>query len=348
MLQNLCTPALIYLIFSITQITIDIFKKDYNVALVKFTVAFVFTILLNYLCSSGLGIVSWIIVFIPFILMSVIVSYILTYFGIDPKTKQIRILQNGEELKHKEDKDPEEKTDETSPILSNVSVNYSEGDNKIIINYTSSEEGKIWCKAIKKSENKVPSVSEMKEEQSQSMILGDDNICNITNYLEDEEYDVYMYAEDKLENGMTNEELISTKKTIVTSSLSNNTEDSSQEQSNQPSTNGSSGVSGFQNITPGYSNFFHNNSRIYKERKQHINHINNILTNLNEEDNSSYFLIQAETCASKPTNVEYELCMKRLLQEIHARIKNSESKSQFLHTLKKTKINITGIDKKLI
>jgi hypothetical protein len=42
MLQNLCTPALIYLIFSVTQITIDIFKKDYNVALVKFTVAFIF------------------------------------------------------------------------------------------------------------------------------------------------------------------------------------------------------------------------------------------------------------------------------------------------------------------
>lgn len=344
MLQNLCTPALIYLIFSITQITIDIFKKDYNVALVKFTVAFVFTILLNYLCSSGLGIVSWIIVFIPFILMSVIVSYILTFFGIDPKTKKIRILQNGEELKRKEDKEHEEKTDETSPILSNVSVNYSEGDNKIIINYTSNEEGKVWCKAIKRSENKVPSISEMKEEQSQTMILGDDNICNITNYLEDEEYDVYMYAEDNMSNGMTNEELLATKKTIVTSSSSNNTEDLSKE----PSTNGSSGVSGFQNITPGYSNFFHNNSRIYKERKQHINHINRILSNLNEDDNSSYFLIQAETCASKPTNVEYELCMKRLLQEIHARIKKPENKSQFLHILKKTKINITGIDKKLI
>jgi len=103
MLQSLCTPALIYLLFSVTQITIDLFKRDYNVALVKFTVAFIFTILLNYLCRSGLGIVSWIIVFIPFILMSVIVSYILTFFGIDPKTKKIRILQDGEELKPEKD-----------------------------------------------------------------------------------------------------------------------------------------------------------------------------------------------------------------------------------------------------
>ena len=81
MLQNLCTPALIYLIFSITQITIDIFRKDYNIALVKFTVAFIFTILLNYLCSSGLGIVSWIIVFIPFVLMTYVSMLLMYAFG---------------------------------------------------------------------------------------------------------------------------------------------------------------------------------------------------------------------------------------------------------------------------
>jgi len=89
MLQNLCTPALIYLIFSITQITIDIFKKDYNVALVKFTVAFIFTILLNYLCSSGLGIVSWIIVFIPFILMTYITAVLMFVFGLNPKSDNL-------------------------------------------------------------------------------------------------------------------------------------------------------------------------------------------------------------------------------------------------------------------
>src|SRR5210317_313933 len=150
MLQSLCTPALIYLLFSVTQITIDIFKRDYNVALVKFAVAFVFTILLNYLCSSGLGIVSWIIVFIPFILMSVIVSYILTFFGMDPKTKKIRILQDGEVLKTEEEKKEEETLDTSAPILSNINASYSEGENNIIINFTSSKDGRVWCKAVKK------------------------------------------------------------------------------------------------------------------------------------------------------------------------------------------------------
>ena len=45
--QNLCPPALIYLLFSITQVVIDTVKGLYNTALVKVWVAFVFTILLN-------------------------------------------------------------------------------------------------------------------------------------------------------------------------------------------------------------------------------------------------------------------------------------------------------------
>ena len=341
MLQNLCTPALIYLIFSITQITIDIFKKDYNVALVKFTVAFIFTILLNYLCSSGLGIVSWIIVFIPFILMSVIVSYILTFFGIDPKTNEIRILKNGEELKDDEKKEEDEKNDKTTPVLSNVSATYSEGDNKIIINYTSSKEGRIWCKAILKSENKSPTIAELKEKQSQKMLSGDNNICNVSDYLENKEYDVYMYAEDVKSNGINLADLLETKKTLTTST-STSTNPPANPPANTPAT------SGFENMKSNYSNFFHNNSRLYKERKQHIDHINKVLINLNETDNSAYFLIQSDTCANKTTNSEYELCMKRLLQEILSRIRTNENKNKFLQSLNQTKINISGLNNKLI
>ena len=68
--QNLCPPALIYLIFSVTQVVIDTVKGLYNTALIKVWVAFIFTILLNYLCQLGLGIISWFIVFIPFLLMT--------------------------------------------------------------------------------------------------------------------------------------------------------------------------------------------------------------------------------------------------------------------------------------
>jgi len=91
---NLCAPSIIYLIFSITQILIDIFKGLYNTAFIKIIVTIMVTLLLNILCIRGLGIVSWIIVFIPFILMTVIVSLILYIFGMDAATGEINYKCN--------------------------------------------------------------------------------------------------------------------------------------------------------------------------------------------------------------------------------------------------------------
>jgi hypothetical protein len=82
----LCIPAIIYLIFSITQILIDTFKGLYNTALMKFLVMTIVTILLNFLCEAGLNVVSWIIVFIPFILMTVTVTLLLYFFGLNATT----------------------------------------------------------------------------------------------------------------------------------------------------------------------------------------------------------------------------------------------------------------------
>jgi len=86
---NLCAPAIIYLIFSITQILIDTFKGLYNTAFVKVIIAVMVTTLLNILCDRGLSVVSWIIVFIPFILMTVVVSMILYVFGLDAATGKL-------------------------------------------------------------------------------------------------------------------------------------------------------------------------------------------------------------------------------------------------------------------
>ena len=88
--MELCAPAIIYLLFSIIQIIIDTVKGLYNTALVKSLVMVVVTFLLNILCRQGLGVVSWIIVFIPFILMTVIVSIVLYVFGLDVATGNIK------------------------------------------------------------------------------------------------------------------------------------------------------------------------------------------------------------------------------------------------------------------
>lgn len=99
--QEICPPALIYLIFSTTQVVIDTTKGYYNLAMTKMFVALIFTMLLNYLCSLGLGIISWLIVFIPFILMTLIVSMLLLMFGLDPTTGKLKVYDPNQEQQPK-------------------------------------------------------------------------------------------------------------------------------------------------------------------------------------------------------------------------------------------------------
>ena len=80
-LDELCPPILY--MNTITHIIIDIFKKLYNLAFIKFVVMIIFT-LLNVLCSQGLTIVSWLIVFLPFIFMTIITSLMLYTFELSP------------------------------------------------------------------------------------------------------------------------------------------------------------------------------------------------------------------------------------------------------------------------
>ena len=90
-LANVCSPALIYLVFSLTQVTIDTLHGHYNKAFIKMWVCMIFTLLLNHLCQRGLGLVSWLIVFIPFLLMSIVVTMLLVMFGLDPETGKLAI-----------------------------------------------------------------------------------------------------------------------------------------------------------------------------------------------------------------------------------------------------------------
>jgi hypothetical protein len=83
-LENICPPALLYLAFSIIQIIIDMYKGDTIQAFFKFIVMIIFTIVLNAICSSGMTIISWFIVFIPFILMTYVTTILFFIFGVNP------------------------------------------------------------------------------------------------------------------------------------------------------------------------------------------------------------------------------------------------------------------------
>lgn len=127
LINNLCGPALIYLVFSLTQIIIDIFKELYNTAFLKFIVMIIFTILLNILCEKGLGIVSWMIVFIPFIFMTLITSILLFTFGLTPSRGNIKDY----EVKYYEpERQPSSYNEDDGVLLNNYYEEVNKKNNK--------------------------------------------------------------------------------------------------------------------------------------------------------------------------------------------------------------------------
>lgn len=81
---SMCSPAIVYLCFSLIQIIVDIYKKQFNTAFFKFWVMIIVTTMLNILCERGMGVVSWLIVFIPFILMTLLILVLIYFIGFRP------------------------------------------------------------------------------------------------------------------------------------------------------------------------------------------------------------------------------------------------------------------------
>ena len=86
MIQKLCMPALMYLVFMVMHLTFDMYHGLYNMVVIKIVMCTIVTLLLNILCENNMSIVSWIIVFIPFVMMTVIAIYILFMLKLDPAT----------------------------------------------------------------------------------------------------------------------------------------------------------------------------------------------------------------------------------------------------------------------
>ena len=95
---SLCPPTIIYIIFSITHVIIDTFNGLYNTALMKMIVMIMISLLLNILCERGMALIAWIIVFIPFIMMTLIISMLLYIFGLNATTGMLNTRPNAENV----------------------------------------------------------------------------------------------------------------------------------------------------------------------------------------------------------------------------------------------------------
>jgi hypothetical protein len=111
MIEKICSPALLYLGFSMIQITIDLFQGDYTTSLLKFIIMLIFVTVLNVLCLNGYTKLVWFIVLIPILLLTYISSVLFYVFGINPGRSNVTIhkpqhAQNAQPAQHAQHAQP--------------------------------------------------------------------------------------------------------------------------------------------------------------------------------------------------------------------------------------------------
>jgi hypothetical protein len=69
-IEDLCPPALLYLIFLVIQIGLDLSLGLWITLIIKLVLGLATVVVLDIFCGIGLGVVSWFLVAAPFIITS--------------------------------------------------------------------------------------------------------------------------------------------------------------------------------------------------------------------------------------------------------------------------------------
>lgn len=69
-IEDLCPPALLYLIFVSIQLGLDLSMGMYATFVVKALLGLATVVVLDVFCGVGLGVVSWFLVAMPFVITS--------------------------------------------------------------------------------------------------------------------------------------------------------------------------------------------------------------------------------------------------------------------------------------
>jgi hypothetical protein len=74
LIEDLCPPAFLFLIYIVVHIALDISLGMYTTAGIKVVAGAVQIFLLNAFCKFDLGVVSWVIISLPFLMTALATS----------------------------------------------------------------------------------------------------------------------------------------------------------------------------------------------------------------------------------------------------------------------------------
>lgn len=92
LLNTFCGPAIVYFTFMLIHVIVFMYQNKTNEALLQLICGILMTLLLQVLCMKGMTIISWIIVFIPFIFYTYMMIILFHAFGLEPDKNMKRFL----------------------------------------------------------------------------------------------------------------------------------------------------------------------------------------------------------------------------------------------------------------
>ncbi|ADX06072.1 hypothetical protein 162290243 [Organic Lake phycodnavirus 1] len=87
LLVNLCSPALLSLVFVLIHSITETMNENYKQAFVKLLIGIMFTMLLQVFCLQNMKLISWLLVFIPMIMYTYTTLIIFFVFGTNPSER---------------------------------------------------------------------------------------------------------------------------------------------------------------------------------------------------------------------------------------------------------------------
>ena len=119
-IDALCPPALLYLLYSVVHVGLDLSQGLFVTALVKVVMGLAGVVVLDALCGVELGVVSWAIIATPFLMMALATSISLG-LGIDRMasryiTEKFQGPLTGDNLKNRDVLVTQLKQQDASPV----------------------------------------------------------------------------------------------------------------------------------------------------------------------------------------------------------------------------------------
>ena len=83
-LNYLCPPAILYVVFFMISIVGELSEKKYKTAFTQTIICIIFTCILQLFCMANMSLLAWILVFIPIMMYTYMVLIIFLVFRMSP------------------------------------------------------------------------------------------------------------------------------------------------------------------------------------------------------------------------------------------------------------------------